>query len=204
MSKEEIFWNWFRANNSQYYYLNQIVNLEKKEKLLDDFLNKLHEYCDKLFFEIGGVPNEPQELIISAEGDINYFNKVEALVEKAPIINDWQIIAFKPPMGVDFVTDYEGIRLDPKEIWFLPLENENTPQTLGLMMCLPNYDPQKENIILEGCYQLLDTILGEKSLALDIQHVEVNKLPTNPEEKGLIELSELLKYINWRKTKVKK
>lgn len=200
MSREEIFWNWFKANSSKYYYLNQMADFEK-EKLLDEFLKQLHNYCDKLFFEIGGVPNEPQELIISAEGNTDYFDKVETLVAKAPQIEDWQIIAFKPPMGVDYVTEYEGIKLDPHEIWFLPLDNEDDPKALGLKICLPNYNSKKEKVLLEGCYQILDTILGEKSVALDLQHVEVDKLPKKPEEKGLIELSELPKYITWRKTK---
>ncbi len=202
MTKEDIFWNWFKRNNSKYYYINQMIDLEQKEKVLDDFLNQLHNYCDKLFFEIGGVPNEPQELIISAEGNKDYFHKVEALVSKAPNIDEWQIIAFKPPMGVDFITEYEGIKMNPHEIWFLPLDNEKDPKALGLRICLPNFDLKKEEIFLEGCYQLVDAILGEKSAALEINHIEVDKLPKNPDDKGLIELSELSKYINWRKAKV--
>jgi len=202
MSKEDIFWNWFELNSSKYYYINQIDDLVEKEKLLDDFLKHLHDYCDKLFFKIGGTPNEPQELIISAEGNKHCFHIVEALVTKAPEIDGWKIIAFKPPMGVDFVTEYDGIKLDPHEIWFLPLDNENDPNELGLRLCFQNYNPKKEKIFLEGCYQVLDTILGEKSVMFDLQHVEVAKLPRRPEENGLIELSELPKYIAWRKTKV--
>ena len=202
VTKAEIFWEWFKINNSRYFYLNQIVSSEEKANLLDDFLEQLHEYCDKLYFEIGGFPNEPQELIISAEGDKDYFHKVEELISKAPKINDWQIIAFKPPMGADFITEYEDIKLNPQKIWFLPLDNKNNPTELGLKLYLPNYIPKKEKTFFEGCYQVLDTILGEKSFALDINHVELDKLPMNPEKKGLIELPELPKYIAWRKTKI--
>ena len=202
MTAEETFWNWFKVNNSKYYYLNQIVDPKEKEKLLDLFLDKLHEYCNKLFFEIGGYSNEPQELIITAEGNKDYFSKAEELVSKAPKINDWQIIAHKPAIGIDFITEYKDIKLNPREIWFLPLDNKKEPKALGLRIYLPNYDPQKEQTFLEGCYQVLDGILGEKSVMLNIHLIEVDKLPRNPEEEGLIELSELPKYILWRNTKV--
>jgi hypothetical protein len=49
---------------------------------------------------------------------------------------------------------------------------------------LPNFTPKKEEVFLEGCYQVLDTILGEKSAALDIHHLQLDKLPANPEKKG--------------------
>src|SRR4051794_15901947 len=131
MSKEDTFWDWFKTNNSKYYYLNQITDLEKREKLLNQFLEQLHNYCDNLFFEIGGVPNEPQELIISAEGNKDYFDKVEELVAAAPKLSDWEIIAFKPPLGVDYITEYKGIKLNARKIWFLPLDNEDDPKSLG-------------------------------------------------------------------------
>lgn len=203
MGKEETFWAWFKTNSDKYYHLNQLSDVKEKENLLEIFLKQLHIYCDNLFFEIGGIANEVQELIISAAGNKDYFDKVERLVAKAPKMHDWQIVAFKPSMGIDFVSEYEDVKLDPKQIWFLPLENENDPKELGLRICLPNYNPKKEKVFIAGCYQLFDTILGEKSAALDIQHVEVNRLPNKPEEKGLIELTELQKYISWRKTKAK-
>lgn len=202
MGKDIIFWNWFIENSSKYFSINQLTDLEEKERLLEEFLKQLHDYCDKLYFEIGGVPNERQELIITSAGNRDYFVKVEALVGRAPKLNDWEIIAFKPAMGTNFVTQYLGVELDPKKIWFLPLDNEKFPLALGLRIFLPIYTIEQQDILLEGCYQLLNTMLGEKSAALDVQHVEIDKIPNNPEENGLIEFSELVEYISWRKRKV--
>jgi len=77
MSKEQQFWDWFKENEAKYFFLNQINDDNEKERLLVDFLSHLHEYCDQLFFEVGGYPNEKQDLIITAEGDMTFFDKVK-------------------------------------------------------------------------------------------------------------------------------
>ena len=199
MIKEEVFWKWFSENSSKYYFLNQIKDPSLKEKLLNNLLAHLQEYNENLFFEIGGKPNGIQELIISAGGNKKYFDLVEKLVAKAPNISNWEIKALKPAMGINFVTSYEGIEIDPKNIWFLPLENENYPHSIGLRICLLNYNAEHEELYLNASYQILDTILGEKSTALDIEHLEVGNLPLNPADEGLIKLSELPNYVTWKK-----
>ena len=201
MSKEEKFWSWFNDNNSRYYYLNQ-HSREIKEQLLTVFENKLHEYCDRLYFEIGGRPNEAQELIISAGGNVKFFKKAEKLVNESPQITDWQITALKPAMGINFKSVYEGLELDPQKAWFLPLISEKVKNRLALRLYFENYEADDENRFLNGSYQIIDTILGEKSASLDIDFLEVDKLPLNPPENGLIELVDLPEYIRWRKSKM--
>ena len=49
---------------------------------------------------------------------------------------------------------------------------------------------------------ILDTGLGERSAALDLQHTEVTELPTDPESLGYIELPELADYVAWRKKRL--
>ncbi|HYH15652.1 MAG TPA: hypothetical protein VD794_10550 [Flavisolibacter sp.] len=199
---EEKFWQWFKNHQSEYLQLDYLDDL-KKEALLDKFLKQLHEYCDKLYFEIGGDPlKKERELIITAEGNTKYFDMVERLVDNAPGLSDWKVVAFKQPMGSSFVTEYEGIILDPKKMWFLPLNNEKKPQLIGLRICIDNYDRNNADTIKEGVCQVLDTILGEKATSTEIDYLDVDDLSKyNIDKDGLIELIDLPEYINWKKQK---
>jgi hypothetical protein len=199
MSKEKKFWDWFKKNEAKFFFLNQIDDKDEKESILDEFLENLHSYCDNLYFEIGGRPNEKQDLIITAEGDTDFFNKVETLVNQAPELEHWNIIAFKPVME-DFITEYNGIKLDPKSMYFIPLGNEAS-QKIGLRIYVDNYNSSNEKDFLYIAYLVLDNILGEKSNALDIGYVEMETLPAVSERKELIELTKLPRYIVWKKSK---
>lgn len=201
MSKEEEFWFWFQANNARFFFLNQIVNEAERERILKEFMNHLHAYNENLFFEIGGYPDEIQELIITAEGNAKYFHEVEHLVHSAPPIKDWTIIALKPPVKGGFTITYKDVHLKVEDLGFFPLENVRKPEELGLIVYLEYYDVQNEIDALTCVYLVLDALLGEKSAALDVHHVEINLLQLKPQDQELVDLIELPKYINWKKSK---
>jgi hypothetical protein len=161
----------------------------------------LHDYCNKLYFELGGKPNGTQELIISAGGNKEYFDKADYLVSLAPKIADWEFVSLKPARGINFITNYEGIQIDPKKIWFSPLEDKKDASKLGLRLYIPNFKEKNENTFIDASYEMLDSMLGERRSAMDIQHIEVVQLPLNHEQQGLIELSKLADYIQWKKGK---
>jgi hypothetical protein len=98
-SPESKFWTWFEKENKR--FLN-IQNLDKRllEKHLDEILSELHKYDDNLGIQLGGKSKEKTELIITAAGNVEYFDKVNQLVGAAPSIDKWEIIALMPP--VDF------------------------------------------------------------------------------------------------------
>jgi hypothetical protein len=200
MSKEQQFWDWFKANEAKFFFLNQINDDDEKETILDDLLSHLHEYCDHLFFEVGGYPDEKQDLIITAEGNIDYFDKVEFLVKQAPQLEYWNVIAFKPVVDGGTI-EYNGIKLNPETMCFDPLSNKSS-QKIGLRIYIDNYNSNNKKDFLTATYLVLDNILGEKSNAMDIGYVDIETLPSIPEREELIELTKLPRYIKWKKSKL--
>jgi hypothetical protein len=194
------FWNWFKDNNKAYLFLHSVDN-DVKEQLLDNFFQQLHQYCDNIYFEIGGNPDEDQELIITAEGIEKYFDKVEELVNAAPQIVGWTFIAFKPSIPGHFKSQWGDLELNTEDMWFVPLSNNNNSD-LGIRVLLRNYDLIKDSETLTPLlYKMLDTILGEKSFALNIAYVETNLQPDDPEqEDGMYPILELSEYIERHKS----
>jgi hypothetical protein len=199
MFNEQQFWDWFKGNEAKYFFLNQINDENEKERLLADLLSHLHEYCDQLYFEVGGHTNEKQDLIITAEGAVDFFEHVEALVKQAPTLEYWNIIAFKPAMGFGTI-EYNGIKLNPESMRFNPLESKAS-QKIGLRVHIDNFSPARENDFLQAVYLLLDNILVEKSTALEIGYVEVKSMPSAPAKEDLIEFISLPKYVQWKKAR---
>ncbi|MDQ6904050.1 MAG: hypothetical protein M3139_13695 [Bacteroidota bacterium] len=189
------FWKWFQDNNKAYLLLNDVEG-DVKEGLLNDFEEQLHNYCDQIYFEIGGEPDEDQELIITAEGDQIYFGKVEELINAAPQISGWKFIAFKPSIPGHFKSMWDDLELNTEEMWFLPLVNEKN-NDLGIRIRLKNHDLIKDNEILTTLlYKMLDTILGEKAFSLNIKYVDTDLQPDDPEAERMYPILELQEYID--------
>ena len=204
MVKTDIFWSWFKEHSVDYLHLNDNdTNEEKKEELLDGLLEELHRYCNQLYFEIGGAPGEDQELVITAEGKVDYFKNVEELVNRAPHIENWNFTAFLQPQDLDYTSNFGDVELKPGDTWFLPLNSKSKPMSIGLRICVPNYEILKDSKWLKAAvFKILDHVLGEESFALDVNHVEISNLPENPEDKGMMELKDLKAFIKWKKSKL--
>ena len=129
---------------------------------------------------MGGHPDaDKMDLIITAQGNTEFFFAVELLVSKAPKFNDWNVIAFKPPMGSDFTTEYGGMEFDPKKTLFLPLATSANKKAVGMRVCYPDFEEESQDVFLVATHLMLEVILGEKAVALDIDYLEVKKTPEN-------------------------
>lgn len=190
------FWSWFVQHESDLARVSPDAN-----PALDGLLQSLQRISPKLYFEVCANSN-PHELIVTAEGRQELFPLVDAVVAVAPRIAGWSFIALKPPTGFGFQTSYEEAMFDPRSMWFLPLESPSNPTFLGLRVGIPGFAAVQEQISKSAILVVLDTALGERSAASDIQHVEVTALPPRPEDQGFIELVDLAGYIEWRKGKL--
>ena len=196
------FWKWFEDNNHAFLFTSEVDD-DAREQLLSDFLDELHKYNDKLYFQIGGSPDGDQELIITAEGNAEQFESVEKLIASAPVIAHWIFIAFIQASNDDNAINYEDVEIKRSDLWFLPLQSASNPSSIGIRICVPNYEILKASDWLDNAvYKMLDTVLGEKSFALDIDYLDIGELPGDPEENGMIELTELPAYLAWKKKKL--
>ncbi len=189
------FWSWFSAKEPD---LRSISG--DSDSVCDDLLRAIQQIDKRLYFEMC-VNATPCEFIVTASGHTEVFPLAEAVIAAAPPLPGWKFVALKPSMGFDFKTTYKGIAFDSKEMWFLPLVKESEPTALGLRVGIPNYDPSIEQQSMFAVFTILDTALGERSAALDIAHLEVGVLPTDPQAERYIPLTTLPTYIQWRKGK---
>jgi len=193
------FWNWFETNNHKYLFLDDISE-EEKENLMNELLAHLHEYCDELYFEIGGDPDKRNlELIITAEGIRENFPKVEELINAAPRLKDWVFIKFKPALGPGFITDYEGTKFDPAKIIYIPLDNRNDQSLIGLNVCYPELNEDNREKYLFATYIMVDTLIGEKSAVEDIDYLNVINTPADIAEYNFMHLCDIGDYIKQKK-----
>lgn len=162
-------------------------------------LARLQAIDEGLWFEVALPGPGMREFIITAEGRVGLFPLVEAMAAAAPGLPGWTVVALKQPAGFGFNMRYEGVSLDPAEMWFQPLVDKAAPEMLGLRVAGPGYTSEQEQEFGNGVLVLLDTALGERSAATDVDVVEVCELPLLPDEEGFIELPELMNYIEWRK-----
>ena len=189
------FWSWFLSAEKSY----RDLEVSEKETLLDELQRYLHEFSDQLWFEVGGAPQGPHELIISAEGRLDAFPDVRRLVAAAPEIPGWRIIAFKQPQGFDFTTHYKDLTLSPEATWFLPLVKRNDPDALGVRLAFAHYDPERRGQFIAASYVMLEAGLGELVTADRIHYVDVVRAPDSPTAEGYIELKKLPDYLATRR-----
>jgi hypothetical protein len=204
MRKINIFWNWFQDNNQT--IKNLIQETAQNQKQICYWLSKqLGYYSRDLDFMIVFPKKENQkaELIITANGNPEYFNNVIELINNAPVLRHWKFTAFiqstenidKILVGLDDPYIFQEITLKTCEIKFLPLNYDDKIKKLNIIIYLKNYKIHCDTKILQhAIYIILQDLLGEKSKHQNINFVQLAYLPYNTEE--LIELYELQYYID--------
>jgi hypothetical protein len=193
----EQFWTWFAIHNLEFSRLETA-----DEPFWDLALEQLKKVDEKFWFELSRDRHPAREFIVTTEGHVNSFPIAEELVRLAPKIEGWTILALKPAQGFRFTTNYEGTQFDPRQMWFLPLESKSRPADFGIRIAIAGLDGMDKTLAHNAVLVVLDTGLGERSAALDLQYTEVTDMPADPESEGYMELPELADYIAWRKKRL--
>lgn len=204
MRKINIFWNWFQDNNQTIKNLINETSINQKQ--ICYWLNKQLGYYSKALDFMIVFPkkeNHKTEIIITANGNPEYFNQVIELINNAPILKHWKFTAFIQPtanideiiMGLDEPYIFQEITIKTSEIKFLPLNYDDKIKKLDIIIYLKNYKIHcNTKILQQAIYIILQDLLGEKSVYQNINFVQLAHLPSKTNE--LIELYELQYYID--------
>ncbi len=193
------FWKWFQKYDAALRALPH-----SGDPFWDTAIAQLKLVHDRLCFEMSDPVDKRRDFVITAQGDTKLFPLVDAMVAAAPSISAWTFVALKPAMGFDFTHHYKGVQYDPKSMWFLPRERADRPADLGLRIGVPSLRDIDQEAAEFAVTIILETGLGERERAADVQHTEVVRLPIDPAKNGYIELPDLPAYIAWRKRKLAK
>ncbi len=188
-TKEELFWKWFESKSNEYFEFesNQSILFNELEKQL----KILHP---NLTFVFSGIENNKREFIISADGIKDAFPKVESLVEAAPKMDKWDIIAFRPRLGTESSITYEGLTVKPEDIMF-KYGTDTTKNKIGLEIFIRNYN-EVDDRYLYAAFLLLDNALGEYDVEMKIGYIEFNVLPKRYDDLNLVQFNELPKIVD--------
>jgi hypothetical protein len=182
---DKLFWEWFVKNQNDYYK-------EGVDETLFDRLNyQLNEIDPNLTFEFSPIhDNGIKELIISAGGLKESFPTVKRLVEKAPKIDNWKIIAFRQRLPLDYDSvKYGGIKLSYDDIYFRYSKDSDK---IGVELNIKNYSDVTE--FNQAIYLLLDGLLGEYDVETKLSWIERKELDETQIDKlyRFVELRELV------------
>ena len=195
--KISAFWAWLASHQSA---LNTLESPD--DPFWDELLAHLQGVNEGLWFEVSAPGDEDRELVITAQGEWALFPLVEAMVSVAPELPGWIPVDLKPAMGFGFSIGYRGLELDPQDIWFEPMVDPDAPDVLGLRVAVQGFNDDQEEDFANGLLLMLDTALGEKAAATDVDLVEVCDVPAEPDDEGFLPFAELGSYLAWRKSRL--
>ena len=167
------FWDWFESKSDDYYHLE-----ENTEELFNDLSDQLFLYDPGLTFVFSTIKeNGRREFVVSADGIKSSFPAVESLVDKAPELEQWEIIAFRPRVGTEYAVQFNDLELKPEDVFFIAGEDEEH-DAVGLDIYIRDYDENDDRFI-SAFFLLLDNAVGEYDSETKIGYLDFHPIPND-------------------------
>lgn len=172
MKSEEQFWSWFVKHEAE------LIHFEAdQERIFDQLATELQKVDPHLTFEFG-PPAQKREFVISAGGIRSAFPAVRSLVDAAPRLEKWQLVAFRPRRSLATIVEFRGKRVDPRQVEFTLLDNG---KVAGIYLFIPGFREEDSDLKQIG-YILLDEALGEYDVETKLGLVKM--LPIEERTRG--------------------
>src|ERR1700733_14635278 len=169
-ANEERFWNWFSKNSDKYLHFEN-----DQDHLFQELKVELEKMDSNLTFEFSPVFEDgTREFVISADGIKSSFPTVINLVDYAPALKNWKIIAFRQPHKEITQINYQSLNLDLKDIFFRYTKDNGK---IGLELHMRGFYESPEWTGIS--FVLLDTVLGEYNAEMCLSWIDKKLLINN-------------------------
>lgn len=180
------FWEWFRSKSDDYFLYIE----SRQDELLPILDNELHKIDKNLTYQFSKIKEDgKRDFIISADGIKESIPSVLRLVEAAPKLDKWKVLAFRQRQDELPIVQMENFKVDPDDIYF-KIENEGN--RIHLVLFVRNYIEKRE--YLGAIFIIIDGALGEYDAMTKIDSLDVKMLDETKmnELKSLKELPKLI------------
>lgn len=198
------FWNWFHNHKNKFKNLRDLKPKEQKHYIfwLDWHIQFYFPglACILVFPKF---KSEKIQLLITAIGNRELFQKAIELEKSAPKLKDWKFTALIQPRldiddmeaGEDEPYIFQDITLKTSELKFIPFEYDGEKK-IDMIVYLKNFTIYSHNKNLPTLINImLQDLLGEKSMAENINFVQLAQLP-ELEDDEMIYLYDLQLYLD--------
>lgn len=173
LDPKKSFWKWFEANSQA--LLRAPIGPGPEFHELGRRIRKVHP---ELVFEMGGPPDQPRQLVISAGGVRSVFHVVEELVDLAPKVPGWQIIRFKPrePNYANHSIRMNEVTVGPENIRFVLLagwDKSGREFQLAVDLFIDGCTHEGQQEFVGLAFILLDGALGEYDVEMKMGRMRV-------------------------------
>ncbi|MFL6077402.1 MAG: hypothetical protein ACJ73S_28910 [Mycobacteriales bacterium] len=175
------FWSWFDDNAERLAQQG-----DPNHRSFRELGRKLREVHPALAFEVSGNVGGTRELVLSADGAVEGFDAVRALVACAPVEESWTVTAFRQPRSPG-VARYGGVKLVSTDVWVDPRPSGDR---VDLTVYLPDHRPDELHVRALGRL-VIETVLGEVLAATRLGELAWESVPDDPRASGLTPLDDL-------------
>lgn len=164
-ASEDTFWQWFAKNE------DRLFSFEKNQEAIFNELSQQLELVDRnLTFEFGPIlPSGKREFVISAGGIKSAFPSVEALYAKAPQLERWVWIKFRPRRVPINDVEFGGKKIPAKEVHYLLARDG---EKAGIVLFFDGYNDAEKATFGQIGYLYLDEALGEYAVETQVGFIE--------------------------------
>ncbi|MGY6648089.1 DUF695 domain-containing protein [Wenyingzhuangia sp. IMCC45574] len=189
------FWKWFESNESTFFKVIDTQN-NVAVNFLDKILPQLKTLDENYWVLCGMYSDEVAELIITVDGEIKDFYKVEELIEKSPQLKNWKFTAHKPGNDIKNceINMYDFI-FSKETLSFCVEESKKYPDEIDLVITHKEITEGNYESIGNGIYIFLENYLGELKFAETIDNVSIRE---RKENEDFIPIDKLKDYLLWR------